>query len=1436
MNPRSNKVNINLGGFLDLTRNKVDVTQYANFEEKNSPVYGESLSPLFQKKVENNNYAVFDSKGHKYTYVDNVLYKDDSEVMRTKGSGYFSIREVTDPIDWDTYDIWNGHVAKSKYEAGTVKYYYDGAEYTWSASSVANSIVACRTRIIEGVPITAYVFATPTANVYQFVLLSRTAQYASLGNTAFIGAWSSQWLATPANGGSVQNRSAEITVSRGWQGGFDKGFLNPLIQIAQPIAGVYVVSFISNHGGKINTHDELRFKNIVWNANYGTFYEDFGVDLSGGSTADIPYSRNLSMSARPSISKSEWTGTCYAYHFPSGDPAWDAAHQADAGKYFTRVGQGNVLLDEITFDQGYTPTWTYDSGYGGVIYYSSFAYVAHNDTLSITVQASGIEAGDYVQPILSYTPKMKITVNEEVYTFRNKTYQTYADDNLLLYTRSGSSYVPVYKKKLILNTGTDKEIYTPNNKNAYQYMPKWNSSYQDNSYLSSTSYYVRLVSGAYNDPVYRATQKPNTVIRRDIHSTVDKDGNPIPDGTILNYDQYPVEYTSTAAYHEATVGEVWNGTTIATEAETYELDVNGNRVQADVSYYRTIYGFGDVYEPMSFEDAQPYVDTPQKLVSYNSGAEAQIDLHNTLYRTYYEIKPATRWSDGQSAYFVDTFYANGAVTWTYTYYNNNIDFDPNVLWGGFENAITVNAKAGGATAESFTTDVLDVTAGAPLLWQHDFDWVVQTPVSQATIPDVVLDNGTFVWVGNFPRYNWTEGAEPFVFPLNTIFTFQARADYMVNANTFHFIATGYYHTGVDPNTPGCVLSNTIDIGPNYYRTVINMTNATGSANGAVVGMQVLYDSATQATYVDAGGLSNDATSANGWYDAKYYNTQGSIAAKGDGGKWRYLYNSAGLLSGLSYGEDGYIGTLLTEWNSIADDHYVYGDQYHLGWHSTDGRWYEITEHANATNANISIIFDRYIIVPTNGFWNCYDIERSSPLHYATDFNNRVLAGVSQQRYGLDSAFQTANAATVGYKMTKMFTSGINAMYEVSGVAVTSVQISPQPYINLAVGYENFIWCRADPSYMPQKIEVFYGSSSNSTTADYQYSMSFYGSTSIMTKDPNLVGLVSPVAVNASTYYSPNIFTEFIHTYNNKDLVKNGSYGYPIVYNETTPILSYSSGKQLSNVDAVFVIQSQFYALIGGKIVSIVYDDYTVIGIDAIIDISGMKYLGYLPTKAYFWSQANRSLYSFTGDANLSLEMEANSISEIYKTFYSTQKEALFIATDRGTYVIADIQMYHIDTGHVKDIWFVNDGYFVVETVDNKLTYYSYEHDLIPINDGEVIEKVPVHVETKYYGPGNGQVVVVDKVSVQLRADSFEEGSVDFSCATLTDTGFKSETKHYKINAKDIDKDNNAFMINYTPKWCQGQGFKVDIVSDFPIARVTESVQELIQNTSTKHNL
>ena len=1426
MNKNGQKVNIPLDGKLDLTRNKVDISQFTDFEEKNSPIYGEALSPLYSKKDnENKVYAVYNTNGDKFTFKNNILYKNDEEVMQTKGTGYFSVSEVTGRQEWDTYDIDGEHTLKSKYEHGIIKYYYDDNEYTFSVSSISNAVINCRSRIVNGTPITAYVFATP-AGTFQFVYLSKNIQQSYIGTTKQKTLKSSQVLAetTAGSGTFFQNRGTSITTTytEGNDGG--KGFLNPLIQISNPLENVYVVSFLTNHGGKIDPETDLGYFNIL--NNNGTFYNSLDWDTSE-SQIELAHEQTISIIASPSLERENVSGTCYAYEIPSGNADYDKKHENDVGKFFKTIDRYGNLKDQIFFDPNYNPEWTsstsaFDSNNNEYIQYQTFSYTCFNDVLKIENTIAGLQNGDTVKISLPYDYKIKHNTTQEIKAFNNKEYLTQcgAKYTNVLYDNTTHS-ATIYKKKLIKNTGTDQTKWEENNKLSYNKKPLWNIDYDDTDpgnplvKWESSGFAIKVETGAYNEQLWWEIKKPVKYVRRNIHSGTA--GRP--------YEQYPVVYSTEDAYHEATVGETYEGEKIQTEADTYELDVYGNKIPIDLDYYTKLYGGSFIYEPMdedktAAQEPNPPIVPQFTSITFYEGEyiEEKVDCNNSLYRTFFTEGRYVYWTDDTSDpqdKFETTVTQDGTVTWQFAYENNSEDWDKSMLWGGFTNTETAVITLNGQDPVTETVGTIAYN-GQPQQLTKTYQWTTTQSVSQIMTPTVFLDDGSAISTGAIQKRA--------VLPISNILCFQARVTGISN-NKFSFNSTGFYQTQ-DASQLGCVLRASIDLSTNYFRTILSMSNGTNSTAGTVYGMQILYDSAS-GTYCNAGGLSADTTTGSGWFTALFFNNQGSIA-KGYN-KWRYLINSSGLVSGLSYGNDDYIGTLLTEWNSISEDKYVYYDDTRIGYHSTDGKWYEIELH-EGTNENISIIFDRYIVVPTNGFWNCYDIERGLPLHYATDFNIRVMAGVNSNKYS--NFVSLGRDKSVGHTLAKFFVSGVNSMYEVSDVAVTSIQISPQAYINIATGYETFPWCKSDDTYQPQYIEVFAGINTDATSATYQYSTIRYEVTSITLKDSALVGLDSPVAVAASTYYSPNIFTEFIHTYNNKDLVKNGKYGYPIVYNETTPVLSYSSGKQISNVDSVFVIQSQFYALIGGKIVSITYDDYTVIGIDAIIDVSGMKYLGYLPTKAYFWSPANRSLYSFTGDANLSVEMEANGISEVYETYYSTQKEALFIATNRGVYVISDVQQYHIDTGKVKKIWFINDGYFIAETDDNKLEYFTYEKNIL----GEDAKKIPVKVETKYYGPGNGQVVTIDKVSIMFRSDYFEPGKVKFSCSTMTDAGFKSEEKTISITADQIDKINQAFMINYTPKWQSGQGFAFSVESDFPIVRMTESVTELAQNTSTKHNL
>ena len=1432
------KATIGLDLPLDLTRNKVDIDQFTKLEEKNSPMYGESISNLYTETSEYDNRALFDTNGNRFHYLDGKLYMNDIEVLDTKGNGHFE-RKIVSNEEWDTYDKDNeGNELKSKYSQGTIKYYYNDTEYTVNTTDAHAAIIDCRARILNGTPIIAYVFIQ-TAGTYEFIYINlnnASTPYKSTGIRYLKQAYltTSQKLAnaTSTTGTFQQDRSKAITTTFTIRNSDGKGFVNPLIQISNPLENVFIVSFLSDHGGKINPKD-IAFYNIV--DNNGTCSNELTLNTTSGTTT-IAQQLETNIYFTTKDSRITEQSTVYAYPINSGWPQYDQEHAADIGKYFKTVysdGQNEYLKDEVVFDPGTefvfqnNVTGTYGSGTNISSYtkYQTFSVESYTDQIEI----NGVCDLPYNDMKITwpYTPKVK-TWNaggdtyygpEFSYSFLRQLLHDQKNINIPATIGDNSGwFIPAYTNYLNDTTNSQGLL-------AGTFEPvEWDNTAQQYVYNRGDPIYIQTTGAVANTYHY-----PDIILSRAASSEVAIDG--------------PVYYIDVFLYNENLPSEVRH-IVIEAGGQTIEYDqviTHPRHVRLTVS--------SEMAGAVTFPNDLPMAlscgpngitELRGKLVYATSSPVVENEIptaYNTPVRMFTVLEdPYITWVDGNEETFETVLDGETQTfTWTFKYEGNGREYSHDLLFEDFINKATIVFDHSGDPTASPQSETVTTTDDIgyktnTVLFSKEWHWTIVQDVTQIIIPTVALDDGTVVTTAYLEPY--------YVLPTSNYIVYQARlTDY--NNDGFDFSAIGYYNTqtryvnGLQANgeVEACVMDASIDINMSYYRYCLHLTNRSNAID-TTTSLFLLYDCANKDTYAYPGSLAIDTTGSQ-WITAHYYNNQGSIAKQF--GKWRALINSSGLISGLSYGEDEYIGTLLTEWNSVSEDKYLYFTDTMISYKSTDGKWYEIEYVANK-DGNINIIFDRYIIINTEGFWNCYDIEKEKPLHYATDFNNRVMPGISMHKWGDEAFIKVGKDNTTGRDLAQYFVSGINSLYEVSQCAITSIQISPQAYLNIVTSYESFLWSKSDDTYQPQWIEVFYGESTSATAATYQYSIIQYNNTAVQIVDSSLVDLNSPVAIAATTEYSPNIFTEYIHTYNNKDLIKNGSYGYPIIYNETTPILSYSSGKQISNVDAIFVIQSQFYAVIGGKIVSVTYDDYTIIGIDAIIDINGMVFLGYLPTAAYFWSPADRCIYTFTGDANLDIAMEANRINEVYKCYYSTMKEAIFITTDQGIYIITGKQQWHLPYVNVDNIYFLKRGYFIVESYDTDKEKYiatavSYEKDKLqsPVKQKAI-------VETKFNGPGDGQVATTDKIQIVLISDTKEKGELTLECQTFTDVGFKSDQKVFKIDATMWDNINNALVLNYTPKYATGQGMKFKITSDFPIARMTQSINEKKQNTSTRNNM
>ena len=123
----------------------------------------------------------------------------------------------------------------------------------------------------------------------------------------------------------------------------------------------------------------------------------------------------------------------------------------------------------------------------------------------------------------------------------------------------------------------------------------------------------------------------------------------------------------------------------------------------------------------------------------------------------------------------------------------------------------------------------------------------------------------------------------------------------------------------------------------------------------------------------------------------------------------------------------------------------------------------------------------------------------------------------------------------------------------------------------------------------------------------------------------------------------DILSRFIDGAGNHSLVVEGPSKYVLNYNnqnKPTFLYSMASGIDVDDVQWFFVIQGQYYAVIGEKLYAMIYSNGVISQSDAIVDIRDMKYVGNTPAIAFFVNPYTKQVYSFTGDANLQQVFDA----------------------------------------------------------------------------------------------------------------------------------------------------------------------------------------------------
>jgi hypothetical protein len=291
-------------------------------------------------------------------------------------------------------------------------------------------------------------------------------------------------------------------------------------------------------------------------------------------------------------------------------------------------------------------------------------------------------------------------------------------------------------------------------------------------------------------------------------------------------------------------------------------------------------------------------------------------------------------------------------------------------------------------------------------------------------------------------------------------------------------------------------------------------------------------------------------------------------------------------------------------------------------------------------------------------------------------------------------------------------------------------------------------------------------------------------------------------------------------YGNYAFISSGFYSYPLVIgNNNNVIMSYYLASGIENLEEMFIIQGQFYGVIGNNLYSFLFDNGVISNIQFIVNVSNLLFVGNSPYEALFFSKTNRCLYSFTGANVLNYKQFVDKISEVKSYLYNPATQTIFLFTDIGVLFYSLFGQFLLEYTDITDCFLLNNGIVLGNNSEN----YRYIKYYLDENDEDYI-KQNIKLETCFYGMNNQTVTINDCLYFRLFSEEHEEGELKVSATTLSLEGRKTEETTFKIKASDWDKITHTIYLRYQPKEQRGLGVSFSIDSPFKIAAMSVGSQ------------
>ena len=565
---------------------------------------------------------------------------------------------------------------------------------------------------------------------------------------------------------------------------------------------------------------------------------------------------------------------------------------------------------------------------------------------------------------------------------------------------------------------------------------------------------------------------------------------------------------------------------------------------------------------------------------------------------------------------------------------------------------------------------------------------------------------------------------------------------------------------------------------------------------------------------------------------------------------RWNYNDVIMMNGYYVGFSSRFGNLITEWNSIDTDFEpilcrprinpnYYTDTNGLSHCENDVIYYrnikgEYRKLSRTADVEIiDIVENRYILIRADAENNVYDMKSGKWHKWTPDWNNRLFYTnfewtssayigklvIDNYQDVLSNTYNYGHNVTTKETVASVMASAVKPNYEIEENPFISTQFAP--VVGIRSKYDEDTILSTNLSLyedMARNVDVYFADSEESTLAVYKFTLRQMNE---QTNRSILDGVTYPTG---EIVYSPCLLSEFINSYNNRDYIKFGVNSYMLLYNNNNVIFGYTLASLVENIRAVFVIQTSTYYIIRNKIAYAQFNGNTLAGFTFLTDITGMEYVGSIPDFALFYSETDRQLYKFTGDAILSPFLDATVIKQYYSAFYCTPINSIIMAVkeydnQEYVYIFQQDNLFKLEIGRPYRVGYNENERSIVFTLEDSTLMMGFTRTV-------GYEQDRVRIKTGFYGSGNEHISILSMWAIRLYHNdvvSGTDGEVLIRQNTITDKGTQTEEKRIKIAKSDWDKITDGFYFRFQPQYQRGVAFQLEVESDFPIQSITGEI-------------